>query len=53
MNYYHFHQSYSVISANELLTYEALGLCPEGKAGSLVDAQEVTYGGKWVVNPSG
>ena len=25
------------VSANELLTYEALGLCPEGKAGSCID----------------
>ena len=40
-------------SANELVTYEALGLCPVGKAGQLVDAGDVTYGGKWVVNPSG
>jgi sterol carrier protein 2 len=40
-------------SANELLTYEALGLCKEGEAGKLVDRGETTYGGKWVVNPSG
>jgi acetyl-CoA acetyltransferase len=40
-------------SANELITYEALGLCPEGKAGELVDSGAVTYGGQWVVNPSG
>ncbi|MBI1785088.1 lipid-transfer protein [Candidatus Sumerlaeota bacterium] len=40
-------------SANELLTYEALGLCPEGKGGELIDSGAVTYGGKWVVNPSG
>jgi sterol carrier protein 2 len=40
-------------SANELITYEALGLCEEGKAGQLVDNGDVTYGGKWVVNPSG
>jgi acetyl-CoA acetyltransferase len=40
-------------SANEMVTYEALGLCPEGKAGSLIDSGAVTYGGKWVVNPSG
>jgi len=24
-------------SANELITYEALGLCPEGKAGEFID----------------
>ena len=40
-------------SANELITYEALGLCGEGKAGTLVDEGAVTYGGRWVVNPSG
>ncbi len=40
-------------SANELVTYEALGLCAEGKGGELIDSGAVTYGGKWVVNPSG
>jgi acetyl-CoA acetyltransferase len=40
-------------SANELLLYEGLGLCAEGEAGKLIDSGAVTYGGKWVVNPSG
>ena len=40
-------------SANELITYEALGLCGQGKAGVLVDDEATTYGGQWVVNPSG
>ncbi|MBB3604991.1 acetyl-CoA acetyltransferase [Mycolicibacterium sp. BK556] len=40
-------------SANELLLYEALGLCGEGDAPKLVDAGDTTYGGRWVVNPSG
>jgi acetyl-CoA acetyltransferase len=40
-------------SVNELLTYEALGLCAEGEGGKLVDNGETTYGGTWVVNPSG
>jgi acetyl-CoA acetyltransferase len=40
-------------SANELLTYEALGLCADGEAGKLIDNDETTYGGTWVVNPSG
>ncbi|MEV5839625.1 lipid-transfer protein [Nocardia sp. NPDC052112] len=40
-------------SANELLLYEALGLCGEGAAGKLIDDNQTTYGGKWVVNPSG
>jgi len=40
-------------SANELITYEALQLAPEGKAHELVKKADVTFGGKWVVNPSG
>lgn len=40
-------------SANELVTYEALGLCEEGKAGEFIDRGDNTYGGKVVVNPSG
>ncbi len=40
-------------SANELVTYEALGLCKPGRAGVLVDEGACTYGGTWVVNPSG
>ena len=40
-------------SCNELISYEALGLCPEGKAGEFIDAGAFTYGGKVVVNPSG
>ncbi len=31
-------------SANELITYEALGLCPEGKAHELIDRNDNTYG---------
>jgi len=40
-------------SANELVTYEALGLCPEGGAGDFIDRGDNTYGGKHVINPSG
>lgn len=40
-------------SCNEMITYEGLGLCEEGKGGQLIDEGAVTYGGKWVVNPSG
>jgi acetyl-CoA acyltransferase len=41
-------------SANELITYEALGLAEEGHGHELVDAQATTYGGSGpVVNPSG
>jgi len=38
---------------NELITYEGLGLCGEGESGKLIDDDQTTYGGKWVVNPSG
>jgi len=41
-------------SANELITYEALGLADEGHGHELVDRQATTYGGDGpVVNPSG
>jgi acetyl-CoA acyltransferase len=40
-------------SANELLLYEALGLAEEGEGPQLIDDGDTTYGGKWVVNPSG
>lgn len=40
-------------SANELVTYDALGLTPPGKAHTLVDSGNNTYGGKYVINPSG
>jgi acetyl-CoA acetyltransferase len=40
-------------STNELLSYEALGLAEEGHGHELVDAADTTYGGRWVVNPSG
>lgn len=38
---------------NELITYEALGLCAAGEGHKLVDNDDTTYGGRWVVNPSG
>ncbi|MFJ8824864.1 lipid-transfer protein [Streptomyces sp. NPDC102467] len=40
-------------SINELLTYEALGMCDAGESGDLVESGATTYGGRWVVNPSG
>jgi sterol carrier protein 2 len=40
-------------TANELLTYEALGLCPEGGAEKYIWDADNTYGGKHVTNPSG
>ncbi|HMC16899.1 MAG TPA: lipid-transfer protein [Albitalea sp.] len=38
---------------NELISYEALGLCAEGGAAAFIDAGDNTYGGKVVTNPSG
>jgi acetyl-CoA acetyltransferase len=38
---------------NELLTYEGLGLCPEGGAEKFVLDGDNTYGGQFVTNPSG
>ncbi len=40
-------------STNELLTYEAIGLCPEGGAEKFIEDGDNTYGGKFVTNPSG
>lgn len=38
---------------NELITYEGLGLCPEGTAQKFIADGDNTYGGKVVTNPSG
>ena len=38
---------------NELLSYEALGLCPQGGAEKFVCDGDNTYGGQVVTNPSG
>jgi acetyl-CoA acetyltransferase len=38
---------------NEIISYEALGLCGPGEGGKLVESGQTTYGGQWVVNPSG
>ena len=38
---------------NELITYEALGLCEEGEAQKFISDGDNTYGGKFVTNPSG
>jgi sterol carrier protein 2 len=40
-------------TANELITYEALGLCPEGGAEAYIRDGRNTYGGDHVANPSG
>lgn len=38
---------------NEVITYEGLGLCGEGEAEKFINDADNTYGGKFVVNPSG
>ncbi|WP_297778709.1 lipid-transfer protein [uncultured Roseovarius sp.] len=38
---------------NEMITYEGLGLCPEGGAQKFIADGDNTYGGKFVTNPSG
>jgi acetyl-CoA acetyltransferase len=40
-------------TTNELISYEALGLTPSGTAERFVIDGDNTYGGKYVVNPSG
>jgi sterol carrier protein 2 len=40
-------------TTNEVITYEGLGLCPEGGAEKFILDGDNTYGGKFVVNPSG
>lgn len=40
-------------SSNEILTYEALGMCEAGEGPNLLRSGDTTYGGRWVVNPSG
>ena len=38
---------------NELISYEALGLCAEGEAAAFIADGDNTYGGRVVTNPSG
>jgi sterol carrier protein 2 len=40
-------------SANEMVTIDALGLSPPGKAHEMVRNGDITYGGRMVINPSG
>jgi len=40
-------------STNEMVTIDALGLCPPGKAHEMVRNGDITYGGRVVINPSG
>ncbi|WP_434938037.1 lipid-transfer protein [Shewanella sp. HL-SH8] len=38
---------------NEVITYEALGLCAEGEAEKFIKQGNNTYGGQFVIGPSG
>ena len=38
---------------NEVISYEGLGLCEEGGAEKFILEGDNTYGGKYVINPSG
>lgn len=40
-------------TTNEVITYEGLGLCPEGGAERFIEDGDNTYGGQVVTNPSG
>ena len=40
-------------SANEMIVIDVLGLSEKGKAHELVRNGDITYGGKYVINPSG
>lgn len=40
-------------TSNEVLSYEALGFVPPGGAEKMILEGDNTYGGRWVVNPSG
>ncbi len=40
-------------TSNELVTYDALGLCDQHGMDRIVRDKDNTYGGRWVINPSG
>ncbi|MBW1812312.1 MAG: lipid-transfer protein [Deltaproteobacteria bacterium] len=46
-------EMHDCFTANELITYEGLGLTPEGTAEKFIEDGDNTYGGKVVTNPSG
>jgi sterol carrier protein 2 len=58
-----FIELHDCFAPNELVTYEALGLCPEGEGPKLVDSirwenragsgRHAIMGDRWIVNPSG
>jgi acetyl-CoA acetyltransferase len=46
-------ECHDAFTISEILHYEALGLCPPGEGGRLVDEGVVALGGRVPVNPSG
>ncbi|KAK9897152.1 thiolase-like protein [Cystobasidium minutum MCA 4210] len=46
-------ECHDCFAPNELLLYDALGLAEPGKAHELVRRKDNTYGGRYLVNPSG
>lgn len=44
---------HDAFSCAEIIAYEALDLVPRGQGQDLVERGDTTYGGRWVVNPSG
>jgi len=46
-------ESHDCFATNEILSYEALRLTPEGTAARFVNVGDNTYGGRVVTNPSG
>ena len=49
----HVIELHDCFTSNEVITYEGLGLCGDGEAERLINDGDNTYGGKYVVNPSG
>ncbi|WP_232429043.1 lipid-transfer protein [Aromatoleum toluclasticum] len=49
----HVVELHDCFTSNEVITYEGLGLCGEGEAERMINDADNTYGGKYVVNPSG
>jgi len=49
----HLVECHDAFSVSEILHYEALGLCPPGGGGALVESGATALGGRVPVNPSG
>jgi acetyl-CoA acyltransferase len=46
-------EMHDCFAVNEVIAYEALGLCPAGGAERFIADGDNTYGGRYVTNPSG